>query len=144
VRQEKLSAFKEAFMSECARVLETIDREPYLDVDAEGSIDDCTIKAVRELEGLAPFGIGNPTPMVLIRGLEVREVKILKDAHLKVLFSDGRRFITGLMWRHTEHPALTVGGRVDTACRPEVNSYGGNQELQATLQAVREAEAERV
>jgi single-stranded-DNA-specific exonuclease len=141
VREEKLTDFKGAFMAECARVLKTIDREPCLDVDAEGGIEDCTIQAVRELEGLAPFGVGNPTPTVLIRGLEVREIKVLKDAHLKVIFSDGRRFITGLMWRHTEHPALIVGARVDIACRPEINSYGGNQELQATLQAVREEEA---
>jgi hypothetical protein len=42
------------------------------------------------------------------------------------------------MWRQTSHPALEVGKRVSIACKPDINTYGGNQELQATLQAVEE------
>jgi hypothetical protein len=82
--------------------------------------------------------MGNPTPVVLIHGLVVKEVRVLKDAHLKVLLSDGRRFITGLMWRQTSHPALEVGRRVRIACKPDINTFNGAQELQATLQAVEE------
>ncbi len=96
------------------------------------------MQVVRELEGLAPFGMGNPTPVILVRDLLVKEVRVLKDAHLKVLLSNGKRFITGLMWRQTSHPALQVGKRINIACKPDINTYGGNQELQATLQAVEE------
>ncbi len=138
VREESVLAFKEAFQAECERRLRDIEREPFVDVDAEALLEECSVQVVRELEGLAPFGMGNPTPVVLIKDLIVKEVRVLKDAHLKLLLSNGKRFITGLMWRQTSHPALEVGKRVNIACKPDINTYGGNQELQATLQAVEE------
>lgn len=138
VREENVTAFQEAFRKECQRRLHDIERAPFVDVDTEALLEECSVQVVRELEGLAPFGMGNPTPVILIKDLLVKEVRVLKDAHLKVVLSNGKRFITGLMWRQTSHPALEVGKRVDIACKPDINTYGGNQELQATLQAVEE------
>jgi single-stranded-DNA-specific exonuclease len=140
VREENVQAFKQAFQAECQRRLRDIEREPFVDVDAEALLEECSVKVVRELEALAPFGMGNPTPVILIRDLVVKEVRVLKDAHLKVVLSNGKRFVTGLMWRQTSHPALEVGKRINIACKPDINTYGGNQELQATLQAVEEIE----
>ena len=138
VREESVVAFQEAFRAECQKRLQDIERDPFVDVDAEALLEECSVQVVRELEGLAPFGMGNPTPVILVRDLLVKEVRVLKDAHLKVLLSNGKRFITGLMWRQTSHPALQVGKRINIACKPDINTYGGNQELQATLQAVEE------
>jgi single-stranded-DNA-specific exonuclease len=138
VQQEHLAAFCEAFDRECEKRLQSIEVVPFVDADAEARLEECSVELVRELASLAPFGMGNPTPVVLIHGLVVKEVRVLKDAHLKVLLSDGRRFITGLMWRQTSHPALEVGRRVRIACKPDINTFNGAQELQATLQAVEE------
>jgi hypothetical protein len=55
---------------------------------------------------------------------------------LKTLLSDGKRFISGVMWRQTSHPALTPNSYVDIVFRPEVSTYQGTTELQANLQAV--------
>jgi hypothetical protein len=66
----------------------------------------------------------------------VVEIKVLKDAHLKVLLSDDHRFISGVMWRHTSHPAIVQNARVDIVFRPEISSFRDTIELQANLQAV--------
>jgi single-stranded-DNA-specific exonuclease len=136
VHEDNVLAFKAAFVAECAKRLEKIEKEPFVDVDTEANLEECTPLLVKQLEGLAPFGMGNPAPVVLLKGLTVKESRVLKDAHLKVLLTDGKRFITGLMWRQTSHPALQVGNKVMIACKPDINNYGGNQELQATLLAV--------
>jgi single-stranded-DNA-specific exonuclease len=138
VTAEKLEVFREAFDAECKKRLEKIEIVPYVDADTEATLEECTVQLVRDLANLAPFGMGNPTPIVLVSDLIVKEVRVLKDAHLKVLLSDGRRFITGLMWRQTSHPALVVGKRVKIACKPDINTFQGSLELQATLQAVEE------
>jgi single-stranded-DNA-specific exonuclease len=138
VLEENLAAFKEAFIAECAKRLKDIECMPFVDVDTEATLDECSALLVKQLEGLAPFGMGNPAPVILLSSLKVKESRVLKDAHLKVLLSDGKRFITGLMWRQTSHPALQVGKTVRIACKPDINTYGGNQELQATLLAVEE------
>jgi single-stranded-DNA-specific exonuclease len=136
VAHENLEQFRDAFVAECRSRLALIETVPYVDADTEASLAECTVPLVRELSNLAPFGMGNPSPVLLIKNLLVKEIRILKDAHLKVLLSDGKRFITGLMWRHTSHPALVEGNRVSIACKPDINSFNGANEVQAMLQAV--------
>ena len=116
--------------------LETV---PYADADTEVTLAEITIALVDELKNLAPFGMGNPAPIVLLRNMRVVEVRDIKGAHLKALLSDGHKYISAIMWRQPSHPALTVNSRVDIVFRPEVSSWGGTSELQANLQAVETA-----
>jgi single-stranded-DNA-specific exonuclease len=136
VAADKLEGFRSAFIAECKRRLALTETTPFVDADTDASLAEITVPLVHELKSLAPFGIGNPNPQVRVRGLRVVDVKILKDAHLKVLLSDGQRFISGLMWRHTSHPALTPNAKVDIVFRPEISSFRDSVELQANLQAV--------
>ena len=136
VKEENLESFKKAFVGECQKRLEKIEVVPFVDADTETTLDEVTIDLVHELAALAPFGMGNPAPLVLLRNLRVREVKELKGAHLKASFSDGKRFISGVMWRQPSHPALKPNNIVDIVCRPDLNTFNGTTELQANLQAV--------
>lgn len=140
VKEESLDKFKNAFIDECRKRLEKIETDPFVDADTEAALPELTVDLVNELSSLAPFGMGNPAPLVLIKNLRVVEVRALKGgAHLKALFSDGKRFISGLMWRQPSHPALYPNSAVDIVCRPEINTFNGTVELQANLQAVQPA-----
>jgi single-stranded-DNA-specific exonuclease len=136
VKAEKLEEFRGAFIAECKRRLQDIETTPYVDADTDATLPEITIALVQELKSLAPFGIGNPNPQVRVKNLRVVEIKVLKDAHLKVLLSDDHRFISGVMWRHTSHPAIVQNARVDIVFRPEISSFRDTIELQANLQAV--------
>lgn len=140
VAEANVEAFRKAFIAECKERLSSIETVPFVDADTEGTLEEFTVPLVKELSDLAPFGMGNPAPVVLFKNLLVKEVKVLKDAHLKVLLSDGKRFVSGVMWRQTEHPALQLHNYVNIACKPDVNTYGGSIELQAVLQAVEKSE----
>lgn len=139
VAEDKLESFKKAFIAECKHRLSNIETVPFVDADTEATLDEFTVALVQQLGNLAPFGMGNPAPLVVFKNLLVKDVKVLKDAHLKILFSDGKRFVTGVMWRQTSHPSLTVNNYVNIACKPDVSTYGGSLELQANLQAVEDA-----
>ena len=59
---------------ECHREPEHIDPElltPVLPIDAEATLASLGLRVVEHLEKLAPFGRGNPKPVVAVRGLEV-------------------------------------------------------------------------
>lgn len=135
VLAEKVSDFEEAFLRVCEDRLAEIDPNPYADADTPVTLAEISPDLVVELRRFAPFGMGNPNPQLLLQKLEVVEVKVLKDAHLKTLFSDGKRFISGLLWRNTSHPALKVGAKVDLVVRPEISTYMGRAELQCHIQA---------
>ncbi len=136
VKESELAAFRKAWNEVCERRLRDIEIEPFIDADTDADLSEISVPLVAELKNLAPFGIGNPNPHLLVRNLRVVEVRDLKGAHLKALLSDGRRFISGVMWRQNSHPALKPNNYVDIVFRPEVSTFGGTTELQANLQAV--------
>ena len=140
VAEEKIEEFKRAFVAECKERLTGIEVVPFVDADTESTLPEISIGLVHELSKLAPFGMGNPAPLILLKKLRVVEVRVLKEAHLKVLLSDGHRFISGVMWRQSSHPALRLNEQVDIVCRPEVSSFNGTTELQANIQAVESSE----
>lgn len=139
VEEGNFPAFEEAFVQECERRLSDIETVPLAEADTEAALGDLRPELVAELRRFAPFGIGNPNPQILFKNLKVTEVRVLKDAHIKAAFSDGKAGITGLMWRTASHPALKVGASVHVVGRPDMSSYGGRSEVQLNLQAIESA-----
>jgi single-stranded-DNA-specific exonuclease len=136
IKEENLEAFKAAFVAECKSRLATLETVPHADADTEVTLAEFTVELVEAIKNLAPFGMGNPAPNLLIRNMRVVELKDIKATHLKALLSDGARYISAIMWRQSSHPALHVNATVDVVFRPEVSSWNGSVELQANVQAV--------
>lgn len=133
---EKLQEFVDRFKEECRGRLLNIETEPFVDADAEITFDDLNLDLCDELQGFAPFGLGNPTPILLVKDVKVLEIVTLKKAHLKIIFTDGKRHFTGMFWRVTSHPALRSGATVNVAFKLDKNSFNGRVDLQGTIQAV--------
>ena len=131
--------FARAFDAQCREMLEGVETEPSVEADTEAQLAEITPAIVRELKRFEPLGVGNPGPQLLVRGLEVRSVKVLKESHLKVSLADGRNVISGMMWRTPEHPAIHVGNRVDIVGKADLNTFFGQTELQLNLQAVQDS-----
>jgi single-stranded-DNA-specific exonuclease len=136
VEASKLEGFAEAFVEECGRRLEGIETSPFAEADTEVALGEISLDLVNELKRLAPFGMGNPNPQLLVKGLKVMDLRTLKGTHLKATLSDGSRFMAGMLWRQTTHPALEKGALVNVAIRADYNTFNGVTELQGNLQAI--------
>lgn len=116
--------------------LETaLQRSAELVCDAELELDDGALGLARELERLAPFGIGNPRPRLLCRDLRVEAPpQVLKEQHLKLRLSGGHRPVDALAWRRAElADGIAVGDRVDIVAKLGVNRYHGRGEAQLEI-----------
>ncbi|MCZ0756120.1 single-stranded-DNA-specific exonuclease RecJ [Anoxybacillus sp. J5B_2022] len=74
-----------------ARALETLIEEdfiPITPIDVVCSVRDVTLEAVEQLEQLAPFGVDNPKPFILLEEATVQTVRRIgtNQAHIKMLF----------------------------------------------------------
>ena len=118
-------------------------------VDATIQIDQATVGLVEAAQSLAPFGMGNPTPRFVIRGVTVADVRILKDKHLKLCFEDpemreaGKR-VDGLIWNAVGTPfgeALQdlKGQVVDVLGGLEINEWRGRKSVQVKIDDIRPA-----
>jgi single-stranded DNA-specific DHH superfamily exonuclease len=119
--------------------LKNANKTPVADSDTEVVLEEVSLEMVHAVKSFAPFGIGNPGPLLLFKNLSVKEVKVLKEQHLKVLFTDGTRYLSGFLWRQKEHPILQAGKKVNLACRIDTNVFNGNTTIQANIEAVEAA-----
>ena len=139
VAEANLEAFAAAFVRECESRLEHLSKHPIAEADTEATIEEISLDLIQELKSFAPFGVGNPGALLLLRNITITDCRVLKDTHLKVIMSDGKRLLTGMLWRQPEHPAIGVGKKVNVVCRPDVNTFQGVTTLQATIEAVEPA-----
>lgn len=100
------------------------------EADAEIRFDELSAQTVRTLERLEPHGMGNPTPLFLLRNAELQKVERLKEKHLKLFVGDGARRIEAVWWSAAQHyPSLTGATRISLLGSPEISSYNGKIQL---------------
>jgi single-stranded-DNA-specific exonuclease len=109
------------------------DFEPILNLDGELGLSQVTPELFQALCRLQPFGLGNPEPKFLSRGVRVLSPpRVLKDKHIKMKLAveqDSRKFATGipaLGWGMAErfHQEQVLAGDVlDVAFTLEHNEH---------------------
>lgn len=130
---EKLDEFRESFIQITLRILGAGGVKKRIVADIELPLSDLEFAAVEELERFAPFGVGNPAPTFVARGVEVASSQIVKDKHLRVKLRDGDVFLTGVAWGAVGHPKLRKGEIIDLVYQPEINSYQGMSSVQVNI-----------
>lgn len=124
-----------AFNEVCQKNLANIELVPSVKADTVIELSELDLKLCEDLKTLAPFGMGNPGAQIMIQNLYVRDLTLLKNNHLKITVTDGKKYLTGFLWQTARHPALFPGAKVDIACKPEVNEFNGNLSVQLNIQA---------
>ena len=119
------------------------DLEKVLQFDAELSLDQVNAPLWEGLQQLEPFGMGNPEPVFVARGVRNSETRILKEKHVKLKllrYDNGTlgplsRCVEALGWRmaeRLEREPIDPGDRIDVAFRVERNNhsdFGGALQL---------------
>lgn len=133
---EHLEAFQQAFADRAAELLGDRCGKKHLLADAEVSLGEIDFSLAEELQRFAPFGVGNPTPLLVTRRLDVHAATLLGEKHVKLRLTDGRNYVNAVAWSMFGHPLLRKGQRVDVAYVPEINSYGGIASVQLHVKEV--------
>ncbi len=125
--------------------LTPVDFQPQLQIDAVVTLRDLTTgPAVQELLAMAPFGFGNPPPMLAILGAELASAPVvMKEKHLRVHLRQAGRSLFPKAWNFAGRAAdFPVSARLDAAFTVEEDTYGedrGFANWSAVLRDVRPA-----
>jgi len=84
VQAERVDAFRAAFSEAVARQATPETFEPFLTVDAEVELGDCSWSMLEEISRLAPFGPGNPEPVLVARGVTPVDARQVGGGHLRL------------------------------------------------------------
>ncbi|MHB8572272.1 MAG: single-stranded-DNA-specific exonuclease RecJ [Candidatus Dormibacteria bacterium] len=111
-----------------------------LEVDATLDPGEIDLDLRQELDKLAPFGPGNPEPLLALLGAEVRDVRPLTDGrHLRIAVRGRFGAVHGVAFdRGPELSWLRPGMSADLAFALARNTYGGTQALELRLVDLRQ------
>lgn len=136
LRADRLPAFRDAFAREASRRLRDDQLRPVLRVDAEMELGEATPEVTRYLPYLGPFGIGNPRPVFVARGVEpAGPAKVLKGEHLRLRLRQAGCTLEGVGFRLASRiePSLLQGGDLDVAFHLEEDEWRGVRRIRARL-----------
>ena len=138
-----LPAFREAFNRVARGLLTPELLRPRIRVDLEVDPTALDLEFADRARYLGPHGVGNPTPVLMARGLlPAKPPRVVGRGHLKLeLARDGVRIPAigfGLADRFA--PGAFPDGPVDAAFKLTVNEFRGSRTPQMTLLDLRPAE----
>jgi single-stranded-DNA-specific exonuclease len=138
IRRKNFAAFATAFQENCRALLSSENLEPFLRLDAEITLGDLTWELLRWHELLQPFGLGNPQPLFLVRGVEpMAPPQVLKEKHLALRFRQNGRQQRAIYFGGAESPLPEPPW--DVAFRISANEYQGETRLQMQVEEMRSA-----
>jgi len=138
IDESRVEAFRAAFCEQAASQSNGASRVAEIRVDAEGPFCQLTLETVRQIESLAPFGCGNPRPVLCATGVSLAEPpkKIgTNDRHISLRLKQqntGMRCVAfGFADQAAELAATTAP--LDIAYKPVINEFKGRQNVEVQL-----------
>jgi single-stranded-DNA-specific exonuclease len=121
----RVDEFRQRLNAYAAARLTPEDFQPRMDVDAVIELRDITEGAVQEVLALAPFGHGNPPPLVAALDVEVAgQPVVMKEKHLRVMVRQNGRTLALKAWNFAGRAGeMPPGARVDIAFTLEEDAY---------------------
>jgi len=140
IAEENVDAFAAAFAEQAATVLGEQDLEPVTSIDAvvaRGA--DLSLELCAELQRLAPFGLGNPAPILLAPGCGLAELATVGDGkHLRFrVRRDGRDAGSAIAFgQGSRLEVLRPDALYDVAFRLEENRWNGTVAPQLVVRRI--------
>ncbi len=136
LKKDQFSGFAAALEANARAELSAADLVPKLRHDGILLLEEIDLEILRQLEGLAPFGMGNPEPLLVVESVRAMRVQTVGDNHLRFTACQGA----------FSHPAIAFGmlerrdelqGEVDLLVTPQINRYNGRETVQLRVKDVR-------
>lgn len=143
VRKENIEEFNNRVNKAVEECLKTnpdlLVRKIYVDCELEPeSID---VPLVKKIEQMAPFGMGNPTPIFFLRNMSIKELKgvpVANPKHLQItLVKDELVFKAIMFKRYDVIEKLQSMGTIDIAFSLSLNKFLGRTEVNLLVEYFR-------
>jgi len=138
VKFEKVDVLADALEVSYQKLSVSGDREGVV-ADASLTIDDVNYNLEKQVMGLAPFGMDNPKPIFLFKGIEIHESSIFgkQKNHLKVDFKNKKGQIISAIafFKKPEDYSRKIdkGDKIDLLANLEKSFFRGRGELRLRI-----------
>ena len=138
IEDGKIDAFREAFCEYVAGEITEENLTAEVRIDAEASFSQLTLKTVEQIETLAPFGHGNPRPVLCCSDIHLPVAPKTMgggDRHLNAQLRHGQVTLRAVAFGKGEWAETLAKheGPLDIAYRPVINDFRGRRNVELHL-----------
>jgi single-stranded-DNA-specific exonuclease len=128
---ERIPEFRRKLANSVRDQVGEIATEPALQIDGILPLADLTLELVADIERLAPFGPGNPSPVLVDRDLSLKSTALIGRTreHLQALVEDAAGSPRRVFWWQGAGWPLPEG-RFDLAYTVRASTYRGQRDVQ--------------
>ena len=132
--KENLEEFTKAFLTAVKSQIGTHTTDQCLEIDAFVQQNQLNENLLHEIERLAPFGQGNPQPLLGIEKVRLngKPRSVGSGEHFQFSIHNGEEAITGIAWRMADNIPPT-DKEIDVAFRLQWNLWNQRKRLQMVL-----------
>ncbi|WP_164491664.1 single-stranded-DNA-specific exonuclease RecJ [Staphylospora marina] len=133
LRSEDIGKLQAKLSEQVRLTMKPEDMIPMSRVEAVLSVDEVEHRLIEQIEALAPFGMGNPTPLFVLRDLRLAKMKVVgaQGNHLKLTVEAGGKWLDAVAFRMGElADDLSHGSRVELLGELSINEWNGNRKPQ--------------
>jgi single-stranded-DNA-specific exonuclease len=136
LNRDKLDPFKQKVNGVVQEKLGDRDLKRKLRIDAQMDFPDMDVSFIENFLRLAPFGVGNPKPVFLTKGVEViSPPRLIQDKHLKFLARQGGKTFEALAWEKAEWlPEISRGDQVHLVYSFQSSMFLGEETFSLSLE----------
>ena len=144
VTRENLDLFRAKINEYAKRNLCLEDMIPTLDADCVIDFEDVNINLAYQLQQLEPYGVGNPIPTFIIKGVFVNDITPISEGkHTRLTLGNGANTVTAMYFSNSpESTGLYIGDRVDVLFNLDVNEWLGRKSAQLIVKDIKPSEDE--
>ncbi|RMF47249.1 MAG: single-stranded-DNA-specific exonuclease RecJ [Deltaproteobacteria bacterium] len=136
---DRVEALRASFEQAAREALSLEDLVPERQYDGVAELSEFDDAQVRELEGLAPFGMGNPEPVFLAESVALTRVERVGDGrHLRCQVRQDGSSLAAIGFNLADR-LDEANGPVDILFTPGYNRWNGRETLQLRLKDIRPA-----
>ena len=142
IADDRLDGFAEAFGRHADAALADVDLRPLTTVDAIVPAGALTLELAQELDRLAPFGLGNPEPTLLVASIEATAASTVGEGkHLRFrIRQQGRDGGSAIAFgQGSQLDRFQPSSRFDVAFRLKENRWNGTVAPQLVVRRVFDA-----
>ena len=136
IEADKAQSATRGLIATCNRMMNGKALSSRLEIDALADGGALSLDTAKELNKMAPFGMGNKKPVLYLENGMITSTRALgkEGKHSRVMIQDGvsGREFEAVMWNSKSRVPVD-GERVDVVFNPDVNTYNGRDRLQLIL-----------
>jgi len=140
MEKDKFDSFVKAAESKAEKLISDKDLEKVIETDLKIPLSFLTMKLVKSLESLEPFGIGNPKPTFL-SDVKLVDAKLFgkNNDHMKIIVKDQSSSSTLELvsfYSSDQFTKFSQGQKIKIVYTLEIDRWGGSEKLRGKIIAI--------